>query len=248
MIKLNASVEKKIIKLYRKRKYTHQEIADQCSVSKPTINNVLHRNNINRRTLTGKYESIERGNEKRCCECGKFKNKNKNFSVNQKNKNTGKLYYTSRCTPCRSLININRKHNDFEYHMNDRVNSARRRATGKEKSKRYKKPLDPVPFNIDTLYMLELFDFQKGLCFYSDDPINLSPSRRGDDEGMKYSLSIDRIVPHLGYVKGNVVLCINRINTMKGNATLKELEKWHPKWYNRIMKFFAENKIGRIAA
>ena len=39
------------------------------------------------------------------------------------------------------------------------------------------------------------------------------------------SPSLDRIVPELGYVKGNVKVISNRANTIKNNATLSELEK-----------------------
>lgn len=38
------------------------------------------------------------------------------------------------------------------------------------------------------------------------------------------SPSVDRINPKLGYVKGNVRIISNRANTLKNNATIKELE------------------------
>lgn len=37
------------------------------------------------------------------------------------------------------------------------------------------------------------------------------------------SPSLDRIVPELGYTKGNVVVISHRANTMKSDATLPEL-------------------------
>jgi len=39
------------------------------------------------------------------------------------------------------------------------------------------------------------------------------------------SPSVDRIVPELGYVKGNVRVISNRANLLKSNATIEELEK-----------------------
>lgn len=36
---------------------------------------------------------------------------------------------------------------------------------------------------------------------------------------------VDRIVPHLGYVKGNVRVISSRANRLKNNATLDELER-----------------------
>jgi hypothetical protein len=38
------------------------------------------------------------------------------------------------------------------------------------------------------------------------------------------SPSVDRVVPHLGYVKGNVVVMSHRANMIKNDASLSELE------------------------
>lgn len=39
------------------------------------------------------------------------------------------------------------------------------------------------------------------------------------------SISLDRLIPELGYVKGNVMVISHKANTIKNNATLEELEK-----------------------
>lgn len=39
------------------------------------------------------------------------------------------------------------------------------------------------------------------------------------------SPSIDRIIPSLGYVRGNIRIISNRANTLKSNATIEEMEK-----------------------
>lgn len=39
------------------------------------------------------------------------------------------------------------------------------------------------------------------------------------------SPSIDRIIPELGYVKGNIAVISNRANTLKRDASVEELEK-----------------------
>ncbi len=53
-------------------------------------------------------------------------------------------------------------------------------------------------------------------------PISCEPvGRRG---GSPNSPSIDRINPNLGYVRGNVRIVSNRANTLKNDATIKELE------------------------
>jgi len=39
------------------------------------------------------------------------------------------------------------------------------------------------------------------------------------------SMTIDRIIPELGYVKGNVAIISHKANTIKNNATIEDLEK-----------------------
>ena len=53
-----------------------------------------------------------------------------------------------------------------------------------------------------------------------------------------HSLSIDRIIPQLGYTPGNVVLCTNRANMVKSDLTLAEIKQWLPSWYTRIIKYW----------
>lgn len=46
----------------------------------------------------------------------------------------------------------------------------------------------------------------------------------GDKEKYDNSPSLDRIIPELGYVKGNVWIISDRANRIKSNASLEELE------------------------
>lgn len=47
---------------------------------------------------------------------------------------------------------------------------------------------------------------------------------RGRGRATDWSPSIDRVVPELGYVRGNVEVISMRANRIKNNATLEELE------------------------
>lgn len=47
--------------------------------------------------------------------------------------------------------------------------------------------------------------------------------QKGKGKPCNYTPSLDRIVPALGYVKGNVRVISNRANLLKSNATLEEL-------------------------
>lgn len=46
-----------------------------------------------------------------------------------------------------------------------------------------------------------------------------------DGHAKDNSISIDRIVPELGYVRGNVEIISHKANSIKNNATVEELEK-----------------------
>lgn len=52
---------------------------------------------------------------------------------------------------------------------------------------------------------------------------------KGDSREKHNSPSLDRLIPELGYVKGNINVISNRANTLKSDSTLDELElivKW----------------------
>lgn len=71
-----------------------------------------------------------------------------------------------------------------------------------------------VPFEITKEYVTNLFDEQGGKCFYSDIDLNVvkkNKSRTHDP----FKMSLDCVVPDLGYVEGNVVWCAYCVNALK---------------------------------
>lgn len=91
-----------------------------------------------------------------------------------------------------------------------------------------------LPCDLDYEYLLKQLEFQNRQCFYSDEPLifpGIGEGRNGR------SPTVDRIVPERGYVKGNVVWCIEKCNRMKNDATIDELKIWMPNWYSRIQKY-----------
>jgi len=80
-----------------------------------------------------------------------------------------------------------------------------------------------IAFNLDREYLLSLYDQQKGLCYYSGLRMEINGKKSGYHS--KFVISVDRIVPELGYTKGNIVLCCNCINTMRGMSTINEFIK-----------------------
>lgn len=77
-------------------------------------------------------------------------------------------------------------------------------------------------FNLDMEFLIDIYNKQNGLCYYSGFPLNFNK------EGIvaKFdTLSVDKIIPEKGYTKGNVVLCLNCVNKFKCNYSLDDLKK-----------------------
>lgn len=88
-----------------------------------------------------------------------------------------------------------------------------------------------LPFN------LTLEDIQNpGIC-----PVTGITMERGPVKEFKTSPSVDRIIPSLGYIKGNVQIISNKANTMKSDATPEELRMF-AKW---VLKTFPEESDGK---
>lgn len=100
---------------------------------------------------------------------------------------------------------------------------------------RYQAKNNGTPFDIDVKYCVNLWDKQNGKCFYTDEPLEIENTNKTRHN--HNSASLDKIVPQLGYVEGNVVWCIQRINVMKNDATLDEMKEWMPAWHRRIQIF-----------
>ncbi len=73
-----------------------------------------------------------------------------------------------------------------------------------------------LPYDID-------IDYLRSICVDSC-PIMKKKLKYGKGELGKYSASLDRIIPELGYIKGNVQVVSNIANMMKSNASEEELE------------------------
>lgn len=89
-----------------------------------------------------------------------------------------------------------------------------------------------IEFNLDYDYVISILNLQQFKCFYSDQDMLFS----GTTTNHHYSLSCDRVIPELGYIKGNIVFCIHKINLIKNNMTLEEMRSWTPIFYEKIEK------------
>lgn len=151
-----------------------------------------------------------------CSKCGERKHKSE-FQLMRRGKiNEYRLTYCRRCRTNQIRVSSLRNINIF---LKKRCYDIKRRALKNN-----------IPFNLDEDYLLEIYYKQNKRCFYCGEEFNII------DSGLKNnSLSIDKVSPDLGYIKGNVVLCLHRINSIKRDLTFEELQRWIPIWSMRVM-------------
>ncbi len=113
------------------------------------------------------------------------------------------IYYAGHNNP-RSL-----KLNKLEKYFWDRVTSIRRRSEAQS-----------IPFDLDYKYLIDIYEQQKGLCYYSGLKMNIDGKAKDVGGAKADALSVDKIIPEKGYVKGNIVFCLNSINIFKGNQEM----------------------------
>jgi hypothetical protein len=75
-------------------------------------------------------------------------------------------------------------------------------------------------FNLDLMFIQSIWESQNTKCWYSGLSMKISKKKVGF-----YSPSLDRLNPDLGYVKGNVVLCLFAVNSFKQELTVEEFVK-----------------------
>lgn len=71
-----------------------------------------------------------------------------------------------------------------------------------------------VPFDLDVDFLLNLLEKQKYRCYYSGIEMKFHNGISQYD-----SVSLERKIPELGYIKENVVFCAYCINSLKGGMT-----------------------------
>ena len=126
------------------------------------------------------------------------------------------------CKKCRHMQDRKVLNSNIEKFIARSVDVARSRAKKKN-----------ILFEITTDYMLQQYNNQQGRCFYTDEIMTL-----GYGNGrLTSALSLDKIIPELGYVLGNCVFCCDKVNKLKNDLPLDELEKLDPaEWVKRAKK------------
>lgn len=88
---------------------------------------------------------------------------------------------------------------NYKYRLRTLLNASRRNAKNKQ-----------VPFDIDLDYVNSLWDSQNGCCLLTKRQFDLNP--QNEFVANPLAPSLDRIIPKLGYVKGNVRLIVWGLN------------------------------------
>jgi hypothetical protein len=112
---------------------------------------------------------------------------------------------TLRCMACAKSAEYRSNMLDYKWRLNKLLASAKFRAVDKK-----------LPFNLTQDYLIDLWDENSGRCVITGRSLELSSS------GVPHQVnsnapSIDRIIPKLGYVVGNV-----RLVTYHANVAISE--------------------------
>lgn len=157
-----------------------------------------------------------------------------NFKIfEQYNKYANKMHiiYAYKCDECKKGV---RRLKIEEYKSNGRRKEVQEKHREKHRgepkfhiserlSQYYKDSLKKagVKSDLTTEYLVSIFEQQHGKCYYTGVPIHFGAEGHANAS----SASVDRLVPSLGYVQGNIVYCSYFVNTMKGSLTEKEFYK-----------------------
>ena len=79
-----------------------------------------------------------------------------------------------------------------------------------------------LPFDLDKEYLIDIFEDQNGVCFYSGIKMNVV---KDDDSSVHdpLKMSLDCVDPDKGYIKGNVVWSAYCVNTFKQKMSQQEM-------------------------
>ncbi len=121
----------------------------------------------------------------------------------------GYLSFNKECQGCRSKRHFNDRHfvkTSLRDVLADRLYVSTIRASNKNLS-----------LDIDLQFLLQLWEQQNGLCYYTKKPLSLEINNTN-------KVSIDRLDSSRGYTRDNVVLCRNSINYLKGELPINDFK------------------------
>jgi hypothetical protein len=211
------TLQKQIRKLH-KSGLTNRKIAGRIGLSHHVVGYWLKKFSLKTNGPT-RVRLIFKKGKAICSKCGRRK---KTTDFRKQRSNAKYPYWLSYCNLCRynqlcEVLNTNR--------VSFLIDRYRRLALRAKKLN--------IAFELTREEFIEQYQIQRGLCFYTDQRLICRVQ-----QGLhRHSLSVDRLRPSKGYVKGNFVFCINRVNICKHDLTLSEIKEYMPEWHQRIQRF-----------
>lgn len=217
-----------------------KEISIKYGVSRPTISKVLKDNLPEYKK--GKRAAIASINQTKICKyCGIER------PLKEYNKGNAKYGVRTICRKCEHIIQ-----NTEEKRKKRRERRAERRLEEEYVKKERLKNINCI-LNSETSYLKYLIRTAKARALKNNIPFNISvedlelpkicplleiPLEIGigkKKDNLFNSPSIDRIIPSLGYIKGNVWIISYRANMIKSNASLEEIQLLYNNLKEKIM-------------
>ena len=177
------------------------------------VTNFLSTLNVSQMRTLNRYH-LHPQNLRCCSKCFKiYKGIRENFHVKKYYK-SGTIGFNVWCKKCKNdygaeITAISRQ--------NPEKFITKKLTTYKSRSKEQNRP-----FDLDAEYLIQLWNFQNGKCFYTGEAIDFTLTTVSQNYPHMLTPSLDRLSPMRGYVKGNVVWCSYKINRMKSDLTYKE--------------------------
>jgi hypothetical protein len=208
-------VKDKAIELHAEG-YSDVKIAEMLGVSVGGVGGWLN----GKRVLNGKPHRIklENGNHV-CSRCGDEKHPD---LFPKPRFNGSKLSEVSFCRACLSGRDASNRKGTMDRYLLGRFWSLKGRAAK-----------NSTIFSLEEGDLHKVFEKQRGLCFYTQEKMEIPESRVGS--GMRRAVSVDRVIPSKGYTRKNIVLCTYKANAVKQNLTLDEMYAWLPGWYWKLV-------------
>lgn len=205
-----------LLNLYKEGLNNH-EIARSMKRTQASIGYHLHKLNLKTNgSIPQKIKIL--GNFAICSKCKRKKLLKEFYFIRRGEKYPSRLSY---CKECKKQQVYNRENLTIDIFLNRRFVSLKARAKRQG-----------ILFEINKQYYKDIYYQQKGKCFYTG--IKMKMQNRGESFNDSYSMSLDRKDNSKGYIKGNVVMCLRKVNFIKSDLTLNELKLWIPKWYKKI--------------
>lgn len=196
---------------------TNRTIATLMGVNHKTVAKYLGLSGLKANGRARATREVD-GDKSKCSVCGAW-DLTTNFPKNHQS--SGNEYYLTYCKQCRKQQMYQILSSNYISYLKDKYRRTRVRANK-----------SGITFEISIEAWISQYEKQNGKCFYSDEQME-----HVIGQGHSFSVntvSVDKIYPEKGYVDGNIVFCINRINTIKNNMSLDEMRKWTPDWYERV--------------